>query len=188
MSDVLLDIMAKVEGHISFDELECLFALASEVPEGSNIVEIGSYKARSTSSLALGAKESKSTVWAIDHHPTYEAGGTQYSMADNQAYYASLALYEVGDVVRTINVPSEMMWKIWVDDIALLFIDGLHEYEAVHKDFCLWSMFADTVLLHDTAGYHEGVTQLLNEVLAEGEWITTKVVDSMTVLKRVQPK
>jgi len=189
MSDVLLDIMAKVKGHISFDELELLFAMASECPSGSNIVELGSYRARSTCALALGAKELGAVVWAVDHHPTYEIGGTQYSMEDNQAYYANLANYGVGDVVKTINLPANHVWSVWLDDIALLFIDGLHEYEAVHRDFHLWSTFvrgSGLVAMHDTAfDYHPGVTKLLNEVLAEGEWAVVKVVDSISVLKRV---
>jgi predicted O-methyltransferase YrrM len=186
MSDnLLLDIMETVEGFISYEELELLHSLAAAVPPGSSIVEIGSYRARSTCALGLGAKAAGAVVYAIDHHPTYEAGGTGYSMADNQAYYGNLATYGVGDVVRTINLPANIVWNIWLDDIALLFIDGDHSYYQVHRDFNLWSMFTHTVILHDTAGFHPGVSQLLNEVLAGGEWICVKFIDSISVLKRV---
>ena len=185
MSELLLDIMKEVEGFISYEELELLHSLAAGVPPGSNVVEVGSYRARSTVALALGAKEAGATVWAIDHHPTYEAGGTAYSMADNQAYYANIAHYGVGDVIKTINLPASQVWNLWLDNIALLWIDGDHQYEQVHRDFYLWSVFADTVVLHDTAGFHPGVSQLLNEVLAGGEWICSKFTDSISVLKRV---
>lgn len=184
MTETLLDIMANVEGFISYEELELLHSLAASVPAGSKIVEIGAYRGRSTIALALGAKAAGALVYSIDHHPTYEAGGVQFGMADNQAYYANIAKYGVGDVTKTINLPSGNAWAIWLDNIALLWIDGSHEYEDVHRDFRLWSVFTDTVLLHDTAGFHPGVTRLLNEVLAGDEWIAVKVVDSITVLKR----
>lgn len=178
------DLFTTIEGYISLPEAELLHELACGVPAGSNIVEIGSYRARSTVALALGAKEAGAIVYAVDNHPTYEEGRTLYSMADNQAYYANLAHYGVGDVVRTINLPASNVWSIWLDDIALLFIDGSHEYEQVHRDFHLWSVFAETVLLHDTAGFHLGVSKLLDEVLAGGEWAAMKICDSITVLKR----
>lgn len=179
------DLLATVEGHLSLSEAETLYALACGVPAGSNIFEIGAYRARSTCALALGAKEAGALVWSVDHHPTYEAGSTQYSMADNQVYYANLAKYNVGDVVKTINLQSDMVWQIWLNDIALLFIDGDHQYEQVARDFHRWSMFAETVALHDTAGFHPGVSQVLEEVLASGEWIAMKVIDSLTVLQGI---
>lgn len=179
------DLFQSVEGFISLPEAELLHALACTVPAGSNIVEVGSYRARSTVALALGAKEAGALVWAVDHHPTYEAGGTQYGMADNQAYYANIAKYDVGDVVKTMNMPSTKVWQIWLDKIELLFIDGEHSYEQVSRDFNLWSLFTDTVVLHDTAGFHEGVTHLLTDVLDSGSWIVVKVVDSISVLERV---
>lgn len=179
------DLFATVEGFLSLPEAELLHALACAVPSGSNIVELGSYKARSTVALALGAKEAGAVVWAVDHHPTYEAGGTQYSMADNQAYYANIAKYGVGDVVRTINLHSSWLAALWGEKIALLFIDGNHDYEQVKGDWLNWSYCADTVAIHDTAGHHPDVSKLLDEVLASGVWEVVQFVDSLSILKRV---
>lgn len=183
------DLFANVEGHISLAEAELLYSLACAVPAGSNVFEIGSYKGRSTVALALGAKEAGAIVYAVDPHPTYEVGGTLFSMADNQAYYASIAKYGVGDVVKTINLPSRRLWFAWeslADSIALLFIDGSHEYEDVHHDFHLWAMFASTIALHDTAGFHPGVTRLVEEILAAGIWECVQQVDALSVFKRVE--
>lgn len=179
------DLFATVEGFISLPEAELLHALAASVPAGSNIVELGSYKARSTVALALGAKEAGAIVYAVDHHPTYEAGGTQYSMEDNQAYYANIAKYGVGNVVRTINLHSSWLAALWGEKIALLFIDGKHDYEQVRDDWLNYSYCADTVAIHDTAGFHPGVSRVLDEALSSGAWVMDKFVDSISVLKRV---
>jgi len=161
--------------------------LALEVPSGGNIVEIGAYQGRSSICLGLGAKEAGATVYSIDHHPTYEAGGTLYSMADNQMYYTNIAKYGVGDVIKTINLPSDVIWQCWLGTIALLFIDGNHEYEHVSRDFNQWSVFTDIVALHDTANdYHPGVIKLVKNILASGEWQQSEIVDSLSVFRRVE--
>lgn len=178
-----IEYFKDVHGFISWPEAQLLYRLATEVSLGGNIVEIGSYQARSTIALALGAKEVGGVVWAIDHHPTYEAGGTHYGMGDNQAYYGNLADYGVGEAVKTINLSSDEAFVIWKHNIDLLFIDGNHEYEQVHKDWYLWSHFAKVVALHDTAGYHAGVTRLVESILTNGLWVEVTKVDSITVFQ-----
>lgn len=179
------DFFTTVHGFISLPEAQLLHDLAAGVPAGANIIEIGAYQARSTCALAFGAKEGGANVWSIDHHPTYKVDDVKFSMNDNQAYMHNIAHYNLGDIVRTINLPSDKVWQVWLDNVALVWIDGDHNYEQVKRDFEHWSMFTDTVALHDTAGFHPGVQGVLVEALATGEWIVEKFVDSISVLKRV---
>lgn len=183
MPIVPVELYAKVQGFLTQGEAELLHSLVLEVPTGGNVVEIGSYQARSTVAMALAAKSVGCTIWAIDPHITYETSGTQFGMFDNQAYYENIAHFQVGGVVKTLNISSSEAFILWNRDIHLVFIDGDHDYEAVRRDWYLWSMQADVVALHDTAGHHEGVTQLVNEVLASGTWERTQVVDSISVFR-----
>ncbi len=182
-------IFNQVHGFLSLAEAELLYRLTSEVPANGVIVEIGSYQGRSTVCLGLGAKEHGAWVYAVDPHYDYEVDGTHYSMADNQYYYANLAKFGVGDVVRTLNTTSfhaVCNWKVDHDWISLLWIDGSHEYEYVSEDFRLWSQYIHgKIVMHDTAGYHPGVTQMLNEILAAGQWTITQRVDAIAVLSRI---
>lgn len=182
------DLFANVEGFLSLPEATLLHDMAASVPSGSNVLEIGAYRGRSTCALALGAKEAGAIVYSVDNHPDYQVDNTVFGMVDNQAYYANLAHYGVGDVVRTINLPSDWVAVIWDDPIALLFIDGSHEYRHVKNDWRNWSLYADTVLLHDTAGYHEGVDRVVLEILASGMWYCVQKVDSISVFKRNKGK
>lgn len=174
-----------VHGYISWPEAQLLYTLATQLPPNGKVVEIGSYQARSTIALATGAKEVGGMVWAIDHHPTYEQGGTQFGMGDNQAYYGNIADYGVGDVVRTVNLPSDQAFIAWKDDIDLLFIDGDHDAVQVQRDWYLWSMLADVVAMHDTAGFHNGINKLVQDILDSGAWERTEMVDSISVFRRV---
>lgn len=177
------DLFKVVEGFISLPEAELLHRLALEVPKGGNIVEIGSYKARSTIALALGAKEVGAVVWAIDPHPSYEQGGTSFGMVDNQAYYENIVHYGVGDVVKTVNLSSDEVWAVWSEHIDLLWIDGDHEFEQAKLDWHMWSCHTETVALHDTAGHHAGIDRLVVDIIASGNWERTEIVDAISVFK-----
>src|SRR6185369_8676537 len=131
----LATLLSNVHGFLSLPEAELLYRLASQVSSDGNIVEIGSYQGRSTIALALGAKVNAATVWSIDPHGSYEVDGVTFGMADNQAYYANIAKYGVGDVVKTINLTSLFIGGIWHLPIDILFIDGNHNYAAVKQDW-----------------------------------------------------
>lgn len=186
----LTDIINNVHGFISLPEMELLYTLASRVPSGGTVVEIGSYQGRSTICLALGAKEAGALLYSIDPHDTYEVDGTQYSMADNQAYYENIAKYGVGDVVKTINLSSfetATAWRVNSDMIDLLWIDGNHSYESVKEDFTLWSWFISTtgkIAMHDTAGHHVTVSRFVDEMLANGVWIREQIIDATSIFRR----
>lgn len=175
----------RVHGFISLNEAKYLLWLAAHVSQFGKIVEIGAYQGRSTIALALGAREAQARVWSIDHHPTYDVSDTHFSEMDLQRYYDNISYYSVGEVVRTINVPSNQTILFWIDHIDLLWIDGGHEYEQVRLDWYMWSYFADVVALHDTAGHHLGVSKLVSEILESGKWMADEPVDAITVFRRI---
>jgi predicted O-methyltransferase YrrM len=186
----LTAVLNTVHGFLSLAEAELLYRLASEVPVSGAIVEVGAFQGRSTVALALGAKQAGATVWSIDNHAEYRTGDTQFGMNDNQHYYENVAKYQVGDVVKTLNLTSHEAYQHWRGQtIHLYWIDGKHDYENVSDDFKYFAWLvhpAGKIALHDTAGFHPGVMQLLNEILAAGEWAISEQVDATTVLRRVE--
>jgi hypothetical protein len=76
----------------------------------------------------------------------------------------------------------------WNKQIALLLVDGLHDYASVALDFftfepCL--LVGAHVAFHDYADYFPGVVSFVNELLAGGEWERVALVRSLIVLQRV---
>lgn len=64
-----LDIVMGIEGQITRSEARVLADLTEEVPADSLIVEIGTYRGRSTIALAFGSlMHNKNRVYAVDPH------------------------------------------------------------------------------------------------------------------------
>ena len=76
----------------------------------------------------------------------------------------------------------------WKKSVALLFIDGLHDYRSVAADF---HHFANQVqpggfiAFHDYADYYPGVKQFVDELLVNAEYRKVAHVDSLIILQKV---
>lgn len=181
-------IFNQAHGFLSIEEAKLLYALASQVPVGGTIVEIGSYQGRSTVLLGLGAKEAGARLYSVDPHEEYDEGDTHYGMTDNQHYYENLVKFDVGSVVRTLNIHAGHMHSHWLPPIDLLFIDGSHKYDDVSDDLFYWSKLTfGKIAIHDTAGHHPDVTRALADFMRDNEqWTIVQQVDAIAVLERVE--
>lgn len=176
-----------VHGFLNPYEAGLLRDLAAAAPKGGTIVELGSYRGKSTVALAWGAKLSGATVWAIDPHESYHQGETDFGPEDHSAFLQNIVRMEVADVVWVINLPSFRLVNIWDKPIDVLFLDANHEYEHVKLDFFGWSRHVRGVIaMHDTAGNWPGVTRFVNELLAAGEWEKIDMADATSVFRRVK--
>lgn len=188
-----IDIINHVHGFISIAEMELLYTLASQVPSGGNIVEIGSYQGRSTVCLGLGAKAAGALVYAIDPHDEYEVRGTKFGMWDNVALLKNLVDFGVADIVCVVTLSSDFVFRSWppYKFTSLLWIDGSHDYNSVLNDLD-WSHRVardGKIALHDTAGYHPDVTRALSDFMARNdEWTICQKVDAITVMERFDNK
>lgn len=182
--DSLLD---RVYGFLDPAETQLLYDLASQVPTHGTIVEIGSYQGKSTIAMAMGAFRPDAIVYAIDHHSDMVSVDTRYGMMDNAFYMENIVNYKLGNVIKTINLPSYDVVKIWTLPIDLIFIDGAHDYDSVKHDFEQWSPFVRGWLcFHDTSGHYPEVSQLMDEIIAAGEWKRVQLVDATSVFERVK--
>lgn len=138
------DIVANIEGWLTSGEGKFLYAKAKTCPEYAAIVEIGSYKGKSTICLAAGATAGNGApVYAIDPH----TGGSFKEFRKN------IEKAGVQGMVTPIVKTSEKGSQDWQHPIGMLFIDGDHRYAAVEQDFLLWFprlIDGGVVALHDT--------------------------------------
>lgn len=129
----------RIDGWLSRVEAAVLYAAASRVAVGQAIVEIGSWKGRSTTALALGCRRQRAVV-AVDPH----TGGRSYvesnlpvdSLVHFQRTIADLSLDNVTAVVARSHEAAQTYNGA---PIGLLFIDGWHSTDAVLDDYRSWA-------------------------------------------------
>jgi len=110
-----------------------MFTQARHLPDKANIVEIGSFKGRSTCCFALGCGDSRKRVFAID---TFNGNDVDFHHRDFfDQFQQNLRRAGVLDRVTPCRGLSHEVVKTWDRPIDLLFIDGSHEYEDVLADF-----------------------------------------------------
>lgn len=139
------DELDQIEGWLSPAEGQRLAFLASTVPESLAIVELGSWKGKSTAWLASGSKLGhRARVFAVDHwvgsseHQNLFWDPTATTFPEFQRNMEWLALT---DIVTPIAGKTVEVAGTWGRDIGLLFIDAAHDYESVKADFLAWSPF-----------------------------------------------
>ena len=170
---------------ISEDEAETLMRLAAEVPAEACIVEVGSYRGRSTTALALGADGAP--VYAIEPHESFSGlYGGEFGPADRRAFFANLLRAGVVERVRLVNLSSEVASEGWTRPIGLLWIDGDHSVEGVRRDFEAWAPYlrpGGLVAFHDALDPEGGPAQTIGRLLGEG-FERAAAVGALVALRR----
>lgn len=193
-SDALAQV-AEVDGWMSDDQAERLWAAASRVPSGGRIVEIGSFRGRSTIILATAAAEGAEVV-AIDPHagndrgPQEIEGYVDEAEVDHETFLANLAAAGVGDRVRHVRAFSDAAHGDVEGDIDVLYIDGAHRFGPARADVRDWGarvVPGGTMLIHD-AFSSIGVTgAIAAELLASGDWTYVGRSRSLVEYARTAP-
>ena len=146
-----------VEGWLTEGQAKRLWAAADRVPEGGRILEIGSYRGRSTIVLARGARPGVEVV-AVDPHagndrgPREIAGFVEEGRADREAFAANLDAADVAGAVRHVPLPSAAALSVVEGPLDVLYVDGAHRYRLASADVSLWGARlrpGGTLLVHD---------------------------------------
>ncbi len=137
-------LIADVPGWLTDEEGEALFELARGCDGRGVIVEIGSWKGKSTICLGLGSRAGNAVrIFAIDPHADYRFGD----------FKANVERAGLADLVTPIASLSQPAAKDFHEPIELLFVDGSHEEALVREDFDKWVpkvVDGGWVAFHDT--------------------------------------
>ena len=125
-------LIASIEGWLTPNQEKWLFGTAYSLPDRATIVEIGSFKGRSTCCLASGSRRTRKRVFAVDGFGAQDYFGHHNFFAEFRKNMKRCGLKKY---VRPVVGLSSEIAKTWHQPINLLFIDGSHEYPDVLADF-----------------------------------------------------
>ena len=157
LEDVLRSV-DDVDGWMSPDQAEALYDAATACAEGEQIVEIGSFRGRSTIVLASAAPQGV-TVVAIDPHAGNDRGPQEIdgfgeeAQEDHTVFLANLAHAGVAERVHHVRATSADAHDDVAGEVAMLYIDGAHRYGPARDDIDQWGARVrdgSTMLIHDS--------------------------------------
>lgn len=173
--DDTLATMDRFDGWFFSDEARLLYGSTLEAVKKSAgaIVEIGSFMGRSTTVLGRAALEARpgSKVYAVDPHL-----GNLSGVKMPETYERFLANMKAAGLEKVVVPIRKASTEVeWNQDIAVLFIDGLHDYDSVAADYQHFSKFVEPggiVAFHDyTNPDHPGVRKFVDEKVLNGELV-----------------
>jgi predicted O-methyltransferase YrrM len=150
--------VAEVEGWMTPGQARKLWDCASAVRPGGQIVEIGSFRGRSTIVLARAVADDVAVI-AIDPHAGNDRGPQEIegfedaAAADFDVFQENLRHAGVADKVRHLRKFSTEALGDVLGPIDLLYIDGAHRFRPALEDIRRWSARiapGGTLLIHDS--------------------------------------
>jgi hypothetical protein len=192
----ILEAMRTIEGWLYDAEADLLIATAAralaELPDAHAMVEVGSYCGKSTVVLGSVIKALRGAqgprLYAIDPHDGRVGAldrGIHATAPTFENFRRNIAVAGLTEIVQPIQQCSFQVE--WREPISYLFIDGLHDYANVARDFYhfeKWLAPGAYVAFHDYADYWPGVKTFVNELLRRDDYERIHCALSMLVLKK----
>lgn len=183
-----------VEGWLTLAQAQRLHESTQSLYPGAVIVEIGSFRGRSTIVLASAAPDN-SVVLAIDpfgggdRGPRELAPDAARGQRDYEVFQSNLTTAGVADQVHHVRKRSDAALEDAPSAIDLLFVDGAHRLGAARRDITQWGdrvRTGGTMFVHD-AFSSVGVTlALLTSCFMSRRWSYAGRTGSLAEYRRVQ--
>ena len=156
--DTVLERIATVDGWLTDAQARALFEAAAAVRGGGRIVEIGSFRGRSTIVIASGAADDVEVV-AIDPHAGNDRGPQEIrgyeaeAESDHEAFNRNLEHAGVAGRVRCVRRFSREAHDEVDGAVELLWVDGAHRFGPALADLRGWGdrvVPGGRMLVHDS--------------------------------------
>jgi hypothetical protein len=186
--------MRSIDGWLEEEEAQLLIDVVARgvpaLPTPHAVVEVGSYCGRATMVLGsvVQAVCPATRVYAIDPHDGSVGAldqGIQVRPGTLDVLQRTLADAGLETVVEVLQGQATDI--PWQQPIALLLIDGLHDYAHVARDFFHfepWLLPGGYVAFHDYAPYFPGVKTFVDELLGTADYQIIHSERSMIVLRK----
>jgi predicted O-methyltransferase YrrM len=179
----LLSIVENIEGWLSKFEQFALIHLPSMVDHLSgDIIEIGSYKGKSTIALALGSSlmsTKKRPIYAID--PFVEP--------PFKFFWENVKNHGLEKFVIPIKKHSEEAYDDCPKSIAAIFIDGDHNYSSVKHDIIHYAprvVKGGFIVFHDyDSHYWPGVPKAVDELCNNEDYQYVTIYDTLLFIRKL---
>lgn len=180
-----------IDGWLTKSEGEFLYKRAKLVANKNVIVEIGSWKGKSTICLAKGVQNSnKAIIYAIDPHTGSSEHKKKFKKIDTyKEFIDNLNYSEVSNFIKPIVQTSEAAAQNINEKIEFLFIDGAHEFNYVNLDY---KLYFPKVLYNGTIAFHDswhflGPNLITTKILLfSSEIKNPKLIDTITYFTKVE--
>ncbi len=161
-----------VEGFLSHNEM-CFLALLAACPTANgDVLEIGSFKGKSTVILAKAAQlAGDAKIYAVDPltapcETDPDLRGDESSLKD---FKANIERHKVTDLIEFHQTFSHQLAATWTRPLRLLWIDGDHTYKGTKLDFDGFAPFLNDgaiVAIHDVLhAFDGGVRVFMEDIL-----------------------
>lgn len=182
------DILDTIDGKITDSECMVLYDLAQKAFNGC-IVEIGSYKGKSTVALGLGTMSGNNVdIFAVDPHQQFIGlSGSYYSPADRTEFLRNILRAGCTEMINLINLPSSTVASVWNRKVSLLWIDGDHRMQSVLSDLYSWYPHVrkgGIVLMHDIDSIISEPLQAMQTAMSDGLYEFIKQIGRIAILRK----
>ncbi|WP_035236847.1 class I SAM-dependent methyltransferase [Desulfobacter vibrioformis] len=146
------EFLNTIKGFMNDDEALRLYDLSLTASRTGPVLEIGSYCGRSAAIIGAACKQNSGILFSIDHHTGSEEQqpGEEYfdpglydektlSVNTFPLFRRTLSRAGLEETVVPIVCASKTAGRMWKTPLSMVFIDGGHDFEAVHTDFLTWA-------------------------------------------------
>ena len=180
-------IVDEYDGFLTFREAYGLFTIASSLKAKGCVVEIGSWKGKSTICIAKGILNKEMKIIAIDPHvgsQEHQGNGRVWTYDEFKANIKDAGVEN--QIVPILKYSNEARKEV-SQSVEFLFIDGAHDYDSVKTDYEIWGpLLIDDGYLAFHDYQWEGVNRLVKEAVLAGSYKKAYFYDSLFIIQKTK--